>query len=111
MLYFVRAELRELPPMPREQWAGMVAATWEMLAQLERTGKARGVGAMIGRQAGVAILDMDSHDELAEVMQRLPVYAFLNWEVVPLTSAERALESARWATAALARRQEAGSRN
>jgi len=111
MLYFVKAELRELPPMPREQWLGMVAATWEILAQLERSGKARGVGAIIGKQAGVAVLDLESHDELAELMQRLPIFAFLTWEVAPLTSAERALDSARWATAALARREEVGSRN
>ena len=103
MLYFVKAELRQMPPMPREQWMGQVTATWQVLAELERTGKAKGVGALLGRAAGVAIVDMDSHEELAVLLQRLPVSAYLDWEILPMVSAQQALENARWATAAAAR--------
>ncbi len=103
MLFFIRARLREQPPLPREQWLGMVAATWEVISQLERNGKARAAGALIGQGGGVAIVDVDSNDELSDILTRLPVYAFLEWEVAPMTAAERALDSARWAMAALAR--------
>lgn len=103
MLFFVRATLRQHPSVPREQWLGMVAATWEVMAQLERNGKARASGALIGPGGGVAIVDVESNDELSDVLSRLPVYAFLDWEVVAMTSAERALEQARWAMAVLRR--------
>ncbi|MHB8377372.1 MAG: muconolactone Delta-isomerase family protein [Dehalococcoidia bacterium] len=103
MLYFVRAELRQMPPMPREQWMGQVVATWQVLAELERTGRAKGVGALIGKAAGVAIIDLESHDELAVLLQRLPVSAYLEWQIEPLISAQQALENARWSTAAAAR--------
>jgi muconolactone delta-isomerase len=103
MLYYVKAELRQLPPSSREQWLGQVVATWQVLAELERTGKAKGAGALLGRQAGVAILDAESHEEVAVILQRLPVYAYLEWEIVPMISAQQALENARWSTAAAAR--------
>jgi muconolactone delta-isomerase len=103
VLYFVKAELRQMPPMPREQWMGQVVATWQVLAELERSGKAKGVGAVLGRQAGVAIVDMESHEELAVLLQRLPVSAYLEWEILPMVSAQQALENARWSTAAAAR--------
>ncbi len=103
MLYFVRAELRQLPPMPREQWMGQVVATWQVLAELERTGAAKGVGALLGKQAGVAIIDVESHEAVAQLIQRLPVSAYLEWEIAPMVSAQQALENARWSTAAAAR--------
>ncbi len=103
MLYYVKAELRQLPPTSREQWMGQVVATWQVLAELERTGKAKGVGALLGKQAGVAILDADSHEEVAVILQRLPVSAYLEWEIAPMISAQQALENARWSTAAAAR--------
>lgn len=103
MLYFVKAELRQMPPMAREQWMGQVIATWQVLAELERTGQAKGVGAMLGKQAGVAILDAESHEAVALLLQRLPVSAYLEWDIVPMVSAQQALDNARWSTAATAR--------
>ena len=103
MLYFVKAELRQMPPMAREQWLGQVVATWQVLSELERTGQAKGVGALLGKQAGVAIIDSESHEALAQLIQRLPVSAYLEWEIVPMVSAQQALENARWSTAAAAR--------
>lgn len=103
MLYFIRAELKQMPPMPREKWMGQIVATWQVLAELERVGKAKGVGAMLGKPAGVAIIDAESHDDVAVLLQRLPVSAYLDWEIAPMVSAQQALENARWSTAAAAR--------
>jgi muconolactone delta-isomerase len=97
MLFYVKAELLEQPEMPRERYLGMVAATWEMIKQLEGNGKVIAGGALIGRRAGVVIVDVDSNEELFDILNRLPLSAYLEWEVVPMIAADRALESAKWA--------------
>jgi len=97
MLFFIKAELRQNPPIPKEQWLGRVAATWEVIKQLEGNGKVLGGGAFIGQRAGCVIVDVDSNEELSDMLNRLPIFAHLEWEVVPLIAADRALESAKWA--------------
>jgi len=97
MLFFVKATLNEQPPMSREQYLGMIASTWQVIRQMEANGKVISGGAFIGQRAGCVIVDVDSHEELADLLNRLPLSAYLDWEVVPLITAERALESAKWA--------------
>jgi len=97
MLFFVHAELTEQPAMPREQYLGMIASTWQTIKQLENSGKVVGGGAIVGRRAGVVIVDVDSHEELADLLNRLPLSAYLEWDVAPLIAADRALDSAKWA--------------
>jgi muconolactone delta-isomerase len=97
VLFFVKAQLNEQPPMPREQFLGMMASTWQVIKQLESSGKVVAGGAMIGHRAGCVILDVESNEELADLLNRLPLSAYLQWEVVPLITADRALESAKWA--------------
>ncbi len=97
MLFFVKASLNEQPPMSRDQYLGMVASTWQTIKQLEGNGKVITGGAFVGQRAGCVVLDVDSNEELADIMNRLPLSAYLTWEVVPLISADRALDSAKWA--------------
>jgi len=54
-------------------------------------------GAFIGQRAGCVIADVESNEELAEMLNRLPLFAHLDWEVVPMIPADRALDSAKWA--------------
>jgi muconolactone delta-isomerase len=75
----------------------MMASTWQVIRQLEGSGKVLAGGAFIGQRAGRVILDVESNEELADLLNRLPLSAYLDWEVVPLITAERALESAKWA--------------
>ncbi len=97
MLFFVKAELRERPPITREQWLGSTAATWEVIKQLENSGKVLAGGAFVGQRAGCVIADVESNEELAELLNRLPVFAYLEWEVLPMIPADKALEAAKWA--------------
>jgi hypothetical protein len=83
MLFFIKAELRSMPPMPREQWLGMTVSTWEAIKQLENT--------------GCVIADVASHEELADLLNRLPLFAYLEWTVVPMIPAQSALDGAKWA--------------
>ena len=97
MLFFVKAELKEQPQMPREQYLGMIASTWQAIKQLENNGKVITGGAYIGQRAGCVILDVDSNEELSDILNRIPLSGYLDWEVVPLIPADRALDSAKWA--------------
>ena len=97
MLFFIKGELQEQESLPTEKWLGMVASTWEMIKQLESNGKVLAGGAMIGKPAGCVIVDVDSNEELSELLTRLPVAGYMDWEIVPLIPADTALESAKWA--------------
>ena len=97
MLFFVKAELREQPPMSREHWLGMTASTWQVIKQLEDNGKVLAGGAFIGQRAGCVIVDVDSNEELADILNRVPLFAYLEWDVVPLIPADKALDGAKWA--------------
>ncbi|MCH7835656.1 MAG: hypothetical protein IH864_02190 [Chloroflexi bacterium] len=96
MLFFVKASLPDVPPVPRETWLGMVVSTWEVIKQLENDGKVLAGGALIGKRAGLVIADVASNEELSEMLNRLPLSAYLDWEVSPLVAADRALEAAKW---------------
>ena len=96
MLFFVKASLPDVPPVPRELWLGMVVSTWEVIKQLENDGKVLAGGALIGQRSGIVIADVASNEELSEMLNRLPLSAYLEWEVTPLVAAERALEDAKW---------------
>ena len=87
MLFFVKARLPDVPPVPRELYLGMVVSTWEVIKQLENDGKVLAGGALIGQRSGIVIADVASNEELS---------AYLEWEVTPLVPAERALEDAKW---------------
>ena len=67
MLFFVKGSLNEPPPMARDQYLGMVASTWQTIKQLEGNGKVISGGAFVGQRAGCVILDVDSHEELADM--------------------------------------------
>ena len=45
MLFFVKARLPDVPPVPRELYLGMVVSTWEVIKQLENDGKVLAGGA------------------------------------------------------------------
>src|SRR5207247_2996509 len=97
MLFYVKGELREQESLPNEKWLGMVASTWQAIKQLENNHKVLAGGAMIGKRAGCVIVDVDSNEELSDLLVRLPVAAYMEWEVIPLIPADKALDAAKWA--------------
>ena len=96
MLFYVKASLPDVPPVSRELWLGMVVSTWEVIKQLENDGKVLAGGALIGQRSGLVIADVASNEELAEMLNRLPLSAYLEWEVSPLIPAQQALDAAKW---------------
>ncbi len=95
-MFYVKASLPDVPPVSRELWLGMVVSTWEVIKQLENDGKVLAGGALIGQRSGLVIADVTSNEELAEMLNRLPLSAYLEWEVSPLIPAQQALDAAKW---------------
>ena len=97
MLFYVHGRLRETAAdLPRDRFLGMIASTWETLRQLEENGKVRAGGSLVGRNAGIVIVDVESHEELSALINRLPASAYLDWDVCPMVPAQSALEAAKW---------------
>ena len=82
MLFFVKAELRRDTNYDRTRWLGLVASTWEQIKQMEADGNVVAGGAFVGQSAGCVIADVASHEELSELINRLPVSAMVTWDVV-----------------------------
>ncbi|MCA9823268.1 MAG: hypothetical protein KC482_07950 [Dehalococcoidia bacterium] len=97
MLFFVKAELRRDTNYDRTRWLGLVASTWEQIKQMEADGNVVAGGAFVGQSAGCVIADVASHEELSELINRLPVSAMVTWDVVPMIPADSALQAAKWA--------------
>ncbi len=97
MLFLVTADVRETSNVPQERLLGMLASTWEVIKQLETDGKVVVGGAFVGRRGGCVVADVDSHEELSDMLNRLPVSALLDWEAIPMIPAQSALDSAKWA--------------
>jgi muconolactone delta-isomerase len=97
MLFFVKAELRRDASYDRLRWLGLVASTWEQIKQLEADGRVVAGGAFVGQNAGCVIADMPNHEELSQLINRLPVSAMVSWDVIPMIPADSALQAAKWA--------------
>ena len=101
MLFLVIGEIKGTAPLPPDQLMGLAVQEWEMALKFKKEGKIIAGGALAGRKGGCGIWDVESVEELNSLVSQLPLYMFLDIEIIPLTSAEFALESVKQAYAAL----------
>ncbi len=101
MLFFVKGELKGALPLPREQALELAVKEWETVISYGQQGKAVAGGALAGRKGGCGIFNVDSTEELHTLVSQLPMFPFSEWEIIPLNTAEYALEKAKKALAAL----------
>jgi len=102
MLFFVKGEMTSAFPLPREQTLELVVKEWETEISYRQQGKVLAGGALAGRHGGCGIFDVDSTEELDTLVSQLPVFPFIwDWEIIPLTPVEYALEGAKQALAAV----------
>lgn len=52
--------------------------------ELQRSGKWPEIWRVVGEYANYSIFDVDSNDELHEILQNLPLFPFMDISVVPL---------------------------
>jgi muconolactone D-isomerase len=61
------------------------AAEKERAQELQRDGRWRDLWRVVGRYANVSVFDVESTDELHELISTLPLFPYLDVTVTPLT--------------------------
>lgn len=108
-LFRATETLRDTQSVPRERVVGLVASSWATINQLEQDGKVvNRAAAYVGRRGDCITADVYSREELAALLSRVRITAYLDRDVTPLVPAKIALESARWAVTQLEQRELAG---
>ena len=73
---------RDLDPEVR---AETVAREKAYSQELQREGKWREIWRIVGKYSNISIFDVDSADELHEILWNLPLFPYMNIEIMPLT--------------------------
>lgn len=84
MLFHVRMDVaipHDLAPEVRQK---LVAEERDRALDLQRSGVWPELWRIVGRYSNVSIFDVDSNDELHELLSSLPLYPYMHIEVTPL---------------------------
>lgn len=84
MKYLVRMDVSIPRDMPEEERNDTVAREKAYSQQLQREGKWPEIWRVVGEYANYSIFDVESHDELHQLLQGLPLFPFMKIEVTPL---------------------------
>lgn len=71
----------DLDPQAR---ADLVAREKGYSQELQRAGKWPHIWRIVGRYANLSVFDVESNDELHEILWGLPLFGYMDIEVVPL---------------------------
>ena len=93
MLYLVTWEYIESGiPVPMQQLPsllrGAIVPSLQMCAELEKKRKIRGGGVFAGARASAIVLDADSNEEASRLLQSLPFWSLMKFNVTPLQAFE-----------------------
>jgi muconolactone delta-isomerase len=96
MLFFVRGGPNDDVPRPTgKEFLQLVVKEWETVIRQRDEGKVVGVYGFTEGKGGIVIYDVGSRDEVDACLSELPLDPYASWEVIPLMSAETALEKTR----------------
>jgi muconolactone D-isomerase len=84
MLFHVRMNVNLPASMPAEQAAQLKQTEKEFSQGLQREGKWRHLWRIAGQYANISIFDADSVDELHALLSALPLFPWMQVEVMPL---------------------------
>lgn len=86
MLYHVAIQLK-VPADADPRWLGEIRRKEsERSGELQRQRKMRHLWRIVGRQASVSVFDVDSHDELHQLLSSLPLYPYMDITVSALAT-------------------------
>lgn len=94
MLFSLRIDVnlpRDLDPLVRTD---LEAREREMVHGLQRRGVWRHLWRIVGRRSNLSIVEADSHEDLQQILESLPLYPFVSIEVTPLSRHPAALDGA-----------------
>ncbi|MGQ9374970.1 muconolactone Delta-isomerase [Acinetobacter tandoii] len=84
MLYHVRMDVNLPQDMPAEQANEIKAVEKAYSQELQQQGKWRHIWRITGQYSNISIFDVESNEELHNLLQGLPLYPYMNIVVMPL---------------------------
>ena len=84
MLYHVRMDVLLPTDMDADKAAELKAVEKALSLKLQEQGKWRHIWRIAGQYSNFSIFDVDSNEELHEILMSLPLYPYMNVEVTPL---------------------------
>ena len=93
MMFHVRMDVsipRDLPEAERDR---LLAEEKQRAQDLQRQGVWLHLWRVVGRYSNISILDADSHEALHEVLWTLPLFPFMQVEVIALARHPSAIEA------------------
>lgn len=84
MKYLVHMDVDLPAEIPADQAAELRATEKACSQELQRAGKWPEIWRVVGGHASYSVFDVDSHDELQEILQKLPLFPYADITVVPL---------------------------
>ncbi|MCT7661852.1 muconolactone Delta-isomerase [Mycobacterium deserti] len=86
MLYHVRMDVRLPPGLDEKTRTDIVMQEKQYAQQLQRAGKWPHIWRIVGEYANFSVFDVDSNDELHQLLSALPLYPYMELTVVPLAT-------------------------
>ncbi len=84
MKYLVHMDVNIPADLPADAAAEIKAREKAYSQELQRSGKWPEIWRVVGEYANYSIFDVDSNDELHEILQSLPLFPYMDISVVPL---------------------------
>jgi len=84
MLFMVHMTVNIPGSLPADQAARIKAEEKQYSQDLQRSGKWQHIWRIVGEYANVSIFDVETNDELHELLSKLPLFPFMTIKVTPL---------------------------
>jgi muconolactone D-isomerase len=84
MKYLVHMDVNIPADLPAHEAAEIKATEKAYSQELQRSGKWPEIWRVVGEYSNYSIFDVDSNDELHEILQNLPLFRYMDISVVPL---------------------------
>jgi len=84
MLFLVRMDVRIPHDLPATQVEEIKAKEKAYSQELQRDGRWQSIWRVVGEYANYSIFNVDSNDELHQLLQGLPLFPYMDIHVTPL---------------------------
>ncbi|SUA56078.1 muconolactone Delta-isomerase [Oligella urethralis] len=84
MLYLVHMIVRIPCDLPKEEAQKIIAEEKAYSQELQRAGKWVHLWRITGEYANYSVFDVESNDELHDILSKLPLFPFMEIKVTPL---------------------------
>ncbi|MGF9662526.1 muconolactone Delta-isomerase [Arthrobacter crystallopoietes] len=84
MLFLVRMDVNLPVDMPAEEAASIKATEKAYSQELQKDGRWADIWRVVGEYANYSVFDVESNDELHELLSGLPLFPYMDIDVTPL---------------------------